>query len=99
MSKTSFARAILLAISVLMIWEALSPTTFGFVFKRPFKDVVELSYLAALLGSITFVGIAVYHLCQRRSSILSGTLNLLAAISWCLVLVICCILMGVRTGL
>ncbi len=99
MSRIGIARVLLFAISLLMIWEALSPSTFGLFFKRPFKDGVELSYLVALLGSIILVGIAVYQLRHRGNSILRGAMNLLFAISLCLVLLICYILMGVRTGL
>jgi uncharacterized protein YjeT (DUF2065 family) len=98
-SKTATVRTILLAISALMIWEALFPTAFTSVFKRPIRDFVELSYLAAMLGSIVFVGIAVYQLIRRRGPIEGPVLNLTFTVSWCLVLAVCFILMGVRTGL
>ena len=98
-SKTATARAVLLAISALMIWEALLPKTFTSVFKRPFRDFVEVSYFAAILGSVVFVGIAVYQLIRRRGPIEGPVLSLTFAVAWCLVLAICFFLMAVRTAL
>jgi predicted membrane-bound spermidine synthase len=99
MSKANVARAILLTLSLLMVWEALSPATFGSFFKRPFKDVIEVSYLVALAGSIAFVGVAVYHLASKHGTIAEGVLNLLISTAWCLILVGCAVLMAIRTGL
>ncbi len=92
-------RASLLCISALMVWDSLSPGTFGAVFGRPIRDWLEVSYLAAMGGSVWFLGIAIYRLLRPPRAWLRNAVHLLLAISWCLVLLACTVLMAVRTGL
>ena len=99
MSKMGAVRPILLLISALMVWETLSASTFGLIFKPPFKGAIELSYFAALLGSAVFVVIAVFRLVGKRGTVLNNALNLLFALCWCSVLVLCLILMASLTAI
>src|ERR1022692_3268609 len=99
MSKTSVVKGILLGISALMVWETLSASTFGMIFKPPVKGAIELLYFAALLGSVVFVAIAAYRLVCRRGTVRYNVLTLLFSLCWCLVLVSCLILMAALTAI
>jgi len=98
MSKTKVLRVVLLCLSALMVWEAFSPGTFTSVFQQPLKNWLELSYFAAMLGSLVFLWITVRRLLRRPHEWLKSAFHVLLAISWCLALLICSFLMGVRTG-
>jgi hypothetical protein len=98
-SRLAAARAILLAISAVMAWEALFPATFTSIVKRPYRDLVELSYFGPIVGSVVFVGITVYHLIRRRGRIESAVVSLVFTVLWCLGLALCFILMMARTGI
>lgn len=94
-----WARIVLLSLTAFMIWEALFHEKFDLVFRRPFKNAIELSYFAPILGSVVFLGIAIYDLVRGRRTVLRGSLSLLLELCWCLVLAFCLILMAVRTGI
>jgi len=89
----------LLLISMLMIWEVGAPSTFVAFFQRPIRDYIELSYLIAAPGSVALFGLAVFELIRGRRPIGTRVLRALLTLAWCLLLAMCCLLMGVRTGI
>jgi hypothetical protein len=99
MSRIGAARTILLSLSAFMVWDSLSPATFATVFKGLLKNTIELSFVVVVLGSVVFLGIAVHGLVHHRNTVLRGVLNLLLSLCWCLVLLVCSVLMTARTGI
>jgi hypothetical protein len=69
------------------------------VFRPPVSDAVELSYLAAMFGSVASVVVAIYQLARRQGAMPKILANLLLALAWCLLLAFCFFLMAVRTGI
>jgi hypothetical protein len=98
-SKTGIVRITLLCLSALFVWDARSGATFAKVFEGPFKDAIELSTLAALPGSVVFLGIAIYDLIRRRTTVLRGALSVLLTIFWCLILWVSSVVIMARTAL
>jgi hypothetical protein len=89
----------MLLVSILMIWDVRNPSAFLAFFSRPIRDSLELTFLVAALGSAVLVGWALFKLIRARGPICALILRALAAVAWCLLLVMCLILMGVQTGI
>lgn len=93
------ARVALLLISALMVWEAFSAGTFVMFFKRPVRDYLELSYIAAIVGSVVFCVHAALELVRKKRPIGTSILRLLLMLAWCFSLAVSCLLMAIRTGI
>jgi hypothetical protein len=65
MPMLAVARTILLCLSVFMVWEAVSPTTFTAIVRPPIRGWLETSYLATIAGSIMFLGMAISAIVRR----------------------------------
>ena len=92
-------RLILMVISVLMVWEALSPGPFTSAVPRPLRDWIEVSYIAGAALSLGLLGTAIYNLASGRRTGLGGALQVSLNAVWLFGLVACSLLMAVRTGI
>ena len=82
-----------------MVWQALSPVTFMSFFKGPASDLIGLSYIAAILGSLGFCAQAVFELVRKKRPVWAGILRLLLMLVWCFALAAACFVMAMRTAI
>src|SRR5690242_7986374 len=95
-SRISVLRRALLGISLLMIWEALSPSSFARVIPSVIRRWIELSYFLAVFGALTFLIISIWRLFSPSYGWSKKLLGLTLELVWCLSLLLCAVLMAVR---
>jgi hypothetical protein len=89
----------LVLVSLLMIWDTRAPDKFVAFFGRPARDYLQDADLIVVPTVVVLFGRTLFELVRGRKPITTRIIRALLMLAWCLLLAMCCLLMGVRTGI